>query len=585
MGTASGEATAEHRTSLARGWITRHLRPYVLFPFLGLLALIMAYPIFMVVYGSFRGGPPGTDAPFSIEGYTSAWTTPSTIKALSITFALAVPRVLTGVVFAILVTWIITRTNTPLRGLFEQLMWLRIFLPALPMLLAWMLIASGRSGLANRLFMDIFSLSGPPLDIRSYWGIVFMSLMTSGSFFFMFMAPAFRNMDASMEESSRVSGANNMTTLMRVTVPIMMPAILGVTLLVFLFVLSSYEVELFLLGPKGVYVFTTYIWYLIGKLPADYPQAMALSNVFMLFVAVVIVIQFKVLRGRQFVTVTGRGFGVRTIDLGKWKWATFALLTAWTLIGLVLPMAVMVFGTFQNTFGLWDTGLTLRWWRESLSDAAVLRSVKNTLVLGFMVATAGTTLYGLMSYIYLRTKLKGRVGIEVLSWVPRMAPGIIMAIGMFWALLGGVPGLKALYGSLIAMALVVLIEATPSGMRLLNGGMVQLSAELEEASRVLGGSWFRTMRTVVIPLLMPTLLNAWLLSFLGATRALVVLLFIFIPSSMVLSIDIFTLMMGNRPQEAAILGVILTAISMVVAVVARVLALRQRKLMEVVGGL
>ncbi|MBI4297396.1 MAG: iron ABC transporter permease [Chloroflexi bacterium] len=564
--------------------ILRHLRPYVLVPFLGLLALFLAYPIFMVVYASFKGGPPGVDTPFSFEGYTRAWSEWATYKALITTFALAVPRVLTGVIFAIFATWIITRTNTPLRWFFEEMIWLKLFLPILPMVMAWLLIAGGRSGVLNKFLMDVLNLSKPPLDIQSYWGVIFYSFMLSGSFFFLYMAPAFRNMDASLEESSRVSGASNIRTLFRITVPMMMPAILGVTLLVFLFVLSSYEIELFFLAPKGAYVFSTWIWWEASKIPPDYPSAMAMSSVFLIFVAIVIYLQSKILGGRQFVTVTGRGFGVRLLDLGKWRWAAFAFMASWTLVGLVLPMVMLILGTVQNAYGVLGSGYTLDYWREALGRPSIIRSFRNTLMLGFMAASAGVILYGLMSYIYIRTRLRGRQLIEILSWVPRAAPGVVLSLGIAWAALGGIPGLDFLYGSLFLMAAVILLEATPQGMRMMNGGMVQLSAELEEASRVSGGSWSHTMRRVVVPLLMPTLLHAWLLIFRGATSALVVLLFIYRPSSKVLAIDIFERMLTNQPQQAAILGVLLTAISMVVAIVARVLAFRQRRSLEIGGG-
>ncbi len=584
MAGTSGEAVLEKRPSSVLAAVLQRLRPYVLVPFLGLLAFVMAYPIFMVVYASFKGGPPGTDAPFSLDGYVRAWTAWPTYKALITTFGLAVPRVLTGVIFAVFATWIVTRTNTPLRGLIEELIWLRIFLPTLPMVVAWLLLMGGSSGIINKFLMNTFNLSTPPLDIQSYWGVVFNSFMMAGTFMFLYLAPAFRNMDASLEESSRVSGASNLTTLWRITVPIMKPAILGITLLMFMVVLSSYENELFFLSNKGKFVLTTWIWWETTTMPPDYPAAMAMSSVFLVFVAVVIFIQFKMLGKRQYTTVTGRGFGVRLLDLGKWRWVTFAIMMSWTVVGLILPMTMLVMGTFQNAYGVVDSGFTLQYWKDALGRSTVITSIKNTLVLGFMVASMGTVLYGLMSYVYLRTKLKWREGIEVLSWVPRAAPSVVLGLGIVWVVLGGgIPGLTALYGTLFLMAIVILLEATPQGMRMMNGGMVQLSLELEEASRVSGGSWLRTMRRVVMPLLAPTLLNAWLLSFLGATRALVVLLFLYLPSSMVLSIEIFRAMIGTRPQQAAILGVVLTAISMVVAIVARVLALRQRRLMEVVA--
>ncbi len=580
MPTIAREMRLGRGYAAASSWASRHIGPYMLLPFLAFLAFVMVYPIFMVIYASFKGGPPGENAPFTLDGYVRAWSDPATIKALVTTFALAIPRVITGVTFAIFATWIITRTNTPFRGVFEQLMWLRIFLPVLPMIVAWLLIGAGRTGIVNSFLMNTFGFDRPPLDIRSYWGVIFMSLMTSGSFYFMYMAPAFRNMDASMEESSRTCGASNLTTLVRVTVPLMMPAILGITLLVFLFILSSYETELFLLAPKGAYVFTTYIWNLMGKVPVDYPAAMALSNAFLIFTTAVILLQFRVLRGRQFVTVTGRGFGVRLIDLGKWRWVTFGVLATWTIVGLVFPIIMLVMGTFQNTWGIVEAGWTTRHWTESFGSPDIVRSIKNTIILGLGVATVGTILYGLMSYIYLRTKIKFRAGIEILSWVPRMAPAIVLAVGLVWAVLGGIPGLTTLYGSLVLMGIIIIVEAVPNGMRMMNGGMVQLSPELEEAARVSGASWLRTTWRVVIPLLAPTLLNGWLISFLGATRALVVLLFIYLPASKVLSIDIFERMQSTEPQQAAVLGVVLTAISMAVATVARLVMRQQRRAME-----
>ncbi len=576
----TGEITLQRRYSVLSAWMSRHVSPYALFPFLGLLALVVAYPIFMVVYGSFKGGPPGTDAPFSLEGYTRAWSDMRTFKALAVTFGLAIPRVFTGVLFAIFMTWIITRTNTPGRAIFERLIWLKLFLPTLPVLVAWLLIAGGRSGVINQFLMSIFNLRHAPLDIQSYWGVVFLSLMTTAAMFYMYMAPAFRNMDASLEESSRVSGASSMTTLFRVTVPLLLPSILGITLLMFLFALASYETELFLLSGKGIYVFTTFIWWRLGRVPVDYPAAMALANVFLFFTVAVVLMQMKILGGRQYVTVTGRGFGVRLLDLGRWRWVTFGILATWIVVGLVFPLVMLVLGTLQKAYGVMDAGFTLKWWKEALQSTELTRSLKNTLILGFLVATLGTILYTLMSYMSLRTKLKGRMWIEILSWVPRMAPGIVAGIGMLWAILGGIPGVKFLYGTIILMAIVITVERTPQGMRMLNGGMVQLSSELEEVARVSGASWLSTMKKVVLPLLAPTLLNEWLLSFLSATRALVVLLFIYLPKSKTLSLEIFDNMASGAMQPAAVLGVVLTAITMVVATVAALVADRQRRALE-----
>ncbi len=563
-----GDKRRVSRSKLSR------LSPYTLFPPLAVLAFVMAYPLFMVLYGSFRGGPPGVDAPFSFDGYVRGWTDWGVHKALITTFALAVPRIFLGLSLATILAWIITRTNTPMRSMLEQLVWFRFFLPMLPITMSWVMIAGGKTGFVHALF-------GVSLDIRSYWGIVLMSTMIGGSLGYFFIAPAFRSMDAALEESSRVSGASNMTTLRRITAPLLAPAILGAASLYLLFLLSSYETEMVLGSGKGIYVFTTYIWHTMSKVPVDYPQAMALSSVFMLFVSIVILLNFKLLGGRQFTTVTGRGFGLRPTDLGTWKWVTFAGVIFYFLFASILPLAVLIAGTFQGTWGVTSSSWTLRHWQEALSDSEVLRSVRNTLFLGLLVATASAILYSFMSYGYLRTKLRGRHAIEVLTWVPRMAPGIVLAVGVVWAVLGGIPGIRFLYGTLFLMAIVVVVENTPTGMRITNGGMVQLGAELEESARISGAGWFQTVRRIVLPLLAPTLLSSWLLGFLAGTRALLIVMFLYLPSSRVLSLDIFERWQSIEWEEAAVLGVILTAITVIVAAIAQVVAARQRKAMDV----
>ncbi len=556
------------------GAIVRHLRPYALFPFLSVLAFAMAYPLFMVVYGSFKGGPPGTDAPFTLDGYVRGWSNWGTQKALITTLALAVPRIFLGLTVATLLAWIITRTNTPYRRFLEQLVWFRFFLPLMPITMSWVMIAGGRTGLVNQFL-------GVNIDIRSYWGIIMLSTMVGGSLGYFYIAPAFRSMDAALEESSRTCGASNLATLRRITAPLLAPAILGVAALYLLFLLSSYETELVLGSGKGIFVFTTYIWALMGKVPVDYPQAMALSTAFMVAVGIIIVLQFKLLGGRQFTTVTGRGFALRSTDLGRWRWVTFAAVIFYFIFASVLPLAVLIMGTFQGTWGLFSSSWTMRHWKEAFADASVIASVKNTLVLGTAVAFASVAAYSLLSYGYLRTKLKGRQAIEVLTWVPRMAPGIVLAVGMVWAILGGIPGIQFLYGSLILMAIVITLENTPQGMRIMNGGMIQLAAELEESARISGASWLQTMRKVVLPLLAPTLLSCWLLGFLAGTRALLIVMFIYLPSSKVLSLDIFQRWGSIEWEESAVLGVMLTAITVVIAAVAQVVAARQRRAMDI----
>lgn len=561
-------------------WVRGRLGPYALMPVIVVLGFLVIYPLFMVIYGSFVGGPPGTNAAFSAEGYTRTWTDQSALKSLVTTFSLVIPRVVLGTAFAVLLAWLVTRTNVPMRGSLELILWFQVFLPTLPMTLSWLTLFHGKTGMVNRWWMDTFHTSSPLFEIRSFEGIILLSVISMGAFFYFFVGPAFRSMDASMEESARVCGASNLTTLRRITAPLLTPAILGAALLVFLAMLASYEIELLLGSRQGIYVFTTYIWNLMGRTPADYPGAMAMSSVFMLFVAAVIILQFKMWQGRQFITVSGRGFGYRVTDLGRWRWVAFGALIAYFLIASGLPLAVLLMGTFQKMWGNFASPWTLDQWRVALNDPAVTRSFMNTIYLGFLAATLKVVLNGLLSYASLRTRLKGRQIIEVLSWVPRAAPGIVMSVGFVWAVLGGIPGIQFLYGTIFLMAIVITVETIPFGMRIMNAGMVQLSPELEEAARVSGASWLRTMWKVVIPLMIPTIVSGWLLGFLGSIRSLVLLLFIYVPASKVMSIHIFELWGSDRLEQAAVLGLMLTVLCLFVAIVAQYVAHRARQSME-----
>lgn len=559
----------------------RYLRPYTLLPALMFLGFLVLYPLFMVVFASFKGGPPGVDSPFSIEGYQRAWADPGVIRAIFTTLWMAILRVGFGIILTIFVAWIINRTNTPWRGGLEVLVWLRFFLPTLPVVIAWTLIL-GPQGLANKFLMNAFNLSSPPLDIRSYWGIIFISTTIQVSMLYFFIAPAFRRMDASLEESSRMCGASSFTTLRRITAPLLTPALLGAGLLSFLIVLESYETELVLGTSQNIYVFSTYIWMTMSLVPVDYPKAMALSSVFLFLAAAVIILQFRILRGRIFVTVTGRGFTARPHDLGRWKWVTFSFVMLYFLVATLLPLIIIVAGSFMKIWGMWRLdAFTTENWTTVLGDSSFMLSVKNTLLLGAMAATGGLLLYTLMSYGFLRTRLPARQGLEILSWVPRMAPALVMSLGFVWAYLGGgIPLLKVLYGSLFLMALVIIVNSMPFGTRIMNGAMVQIGPELEESSRVSGASWLSTMRRIVVPLLSPAVVSAWLLLFLTATRALIIVMFLYVSSSKVLALSTYEYWFSGEAEKAAVVGIVLVAISLPVALLARYLGRRQTMAMN-----
>src|SRR5215467_6828878 len=226
----------------------------------GLLILILAYPLGMLFVKSFVISRPGQPTVWAVNGWVEAFTDVNLAIAIGNTFYLAFVRVIITSVLAIFFAWVVTRTDTPLKGFIEVALWLGFFLPLLPMTMGWILLLDPYYGIINKFLMKVFALSRPPFDIYSYWGIIWCHLAFSTSVRFLLMTPAFTAMDAALEDAARTSGSSNMGVLVRITVPILAPAILASTALGFIRSLESLEIEMVLGIPAGIYVVPTKIW-------------------------------------------------------------------------------------------------------------------------------------------------------------------------------------------------------------------------------------------------------------------------------------------------------------------------------------
>lgn len=539
------------------------------------VGFLVVYPLFMLVYGSFRGGGPGTEAPLSLAGYVKAYTTPATYNVLWNTIWLAAVRTVITMLLAVFLAWVVTRTDTPWRGGLEVLVWIVFVLPLLPVVVSWTLLAGPR-GFLNQALTSVFPFSNPPLNIYSYGGIIWVSVIFWASIIFILITPAFKGMDASLEESSRMAGASGLTTIRRITVPVLLPAILGATMLAFIRFLESFEVELFLGYSARIYVYTTRIWLLLGLAPADYPQAMALSTIFLVIVFILIYVQWRLLGQKQFTTVTGRGFAARVTPLGKWKWVTFGLIIAYFVLAAVLPLLTLVLGSFMRIWGVWVADpLTTKHWVATFQDPRFLPSLRNSMYVGVGSATLGMIIYSLFSYIIMRTQLPGKRSLDFLSWLPWGVPGLVLALGFLWAYVGGLPVLSVLFGTIWLLMLVMIVARLPLGVRVMNGSMVQLGKDLEESSRVLGASWLYTFRRVVAPLLSPAFVSTWIILFLISVRDLVTVVFLYTPPSRLISITLLEHWIGGEYERATVVGLMMSVIILAVALLARWLGSKQ----------
>ena len=183
-----------------------------------------------------------------------------------------------------------------------------------------MTLLDADTGLLNVGLRALPFIDDTPFDIFSIGGIVWAHLMTNGiSIKVMLMTPALRNMDAGLEEAARVSGASNIRTMLRVTLPLMISPLALVFALQLLRIFQSFETELLLGRPFGFYVYSTKIYELVRIDPPSYGQATVLASLTLMLVALIIPLQRWVITRRQYTTITG-SFKPGLIDLGIWRY-------------------------------------------------------------------------------------------------------------------------------------------------------------------------------------------------------------------------------------------------------------------------
>jgi iron(III) transport system permease protein len=544
------------------------------------LAVPVVSPLVALLYGAFMNAAPGETGAFSFDAFTQAWTDSAAWSAAATSLSLAIARMIVVMPITIFLSWALTRTNMPLRGLMEGVVISHIFLPFLPLAMAWAVLASPRAGLLNVLIRNVFHIQGTsgPINILSFGGLVWLSALGIPTFLYLLMGPAFRSMDASLEESARMSGFGPLSTLRRITVPLLAPSILGAGILAFVLALQSFEPELILGAPANIFVFSTQIFrYIDGYSTPRYGSATALSALFLIVTFGLVVIQSRVLGQRQFTTVSGRGYRVQPLDLGRWRYLVFALVLAFIFFSTILPLATLALASVMQIYGFFgDNWFTTRHYETLLRDPKLLLAISNTLIIAAASAALSVIVTLLTAYAVTRTRIAGRGVLDLITWVPVTVPGIVLAIGMTWAYLSFVRLPFPFYGTLWILIMAVAITLLPTGARLMNGTMVQISAELEESARVHGASFLFTLRRILVPLLTPAILSGWLVMFAFAMKNFVTVSLLYTPSSIVLSALQYEMWNGGEAEGAAALGTINMVFSLVL-VLSYLLVLRGRR--------
>jgi len=536
------------------------------------VAFLVLTPLCLMIFNSFQTARPGQPVVWGLEGWVKAFTTPGIIKAITNTFTLAAARQAIALLVGSYFAWLIARTDIPLKGTLEFLFWLSFFLPALPQTMGWILLLDPKYGLFNQALEGLGIVKQPLFNIYSFWGIVWAHLGGTVAVKVMLLAPAFRNLDAALEEASHISGASGRHTFFHIFIPVMMPAILVSTILGIIRSLEAFEIELLLGTPIGLQVFSTKIHELVTWEPPQFAPAMALSTIFLVLLMFMVAMQRRYIGKRNYATITGRGFSIRSMRLGRWRYPAFALVFSFALVITVLPTILLVAGTFMKLFGFFNIPdpWTLDNWRATLSDPVLTRSLWNTLAVGLGSGVVGILFYALIAYVIVKSQYRGRWLLDFLSWLPWSIPGILLGVALLWTFLQTKIFLP-IYGTIYLLMIAMVIKSMPFGTQMIKSVLIQLGSDLEEASKVCGATWLHTLRRVIFPLIMPAMITVGLVGFISAARDISTVVLLGSGKSRTLSLLMLDFAAGAEFEKATVVAVIIVGLVVAAALFARAL--------------
>jgi iron(III) transport system permease protein len=544
-------------------------------------------PVSALFYNAFTedtGFGPGA---FSLDNFVEAYSSWHILRLFRNSLIFAVGTALTTLVMGAAVSWAVERTDAPCASLIHSLALLSFAIPGLLMAMAWIFVFSPNIGWANALMKNAFGLDQAPVNIYSMAGMIWALSSHYFPLAYLALGPALRVLDVRMEEAGLVSGGRYWQVLLKITLPLLRPAILSALLLLFVLGMSSYEVPRLIGRPARIDVFTTDIQGAIIQTPPEFGVASALALT-LLFMCIVAVFFYRraTRHAEAFATITGKGYMPTRIKLGPWRWPVAIGIGTMFLISLGLPLFTLVWQSFfrnlSQPFMGSDASFTLDNYQFILSYPIFVSAVKTSVLLAAMAATVVAGLTFVMAWVALRSVPRFGWILDAIAFTPIAIPGVIVGAGILVAYLElPIPVYNTIWILLIAYVTLYL----PYGMRFASTGISQIHRELEEVAEVAGARIGQVFLRILLPLLAPVLLAGWIYVFVLSVRELGASIFLVGPGTHVLGTISLTMWEeGGSYGAVSALGVIQIMPLIVIVAGLRWLELRVQRRAEVAAA-
>lgn len=551
---------------------------------LALLVLILVYqvgvPLLMVLWTSFKVARPGEPGFFSFtfspDNYLRAFGSRSFWSATWNTFRFALASVAVSFTLGTFLAWVVDRTNTPLARLVGILTIGRIIIPGILIAVSWILMASPSIGVLN-FFIEALTGVKRLINIYSFWGMVWIHSLETTPLAYLLLSAALQSMDPRLEEASAAAGAGSWSTLRRISLPLVLPAVGSVIILLLIYSIENFEVPLLLGGRANVRVYTTEVFFNTSRTPTDWGLASAYSMAILFLSVALLTLYFRLLRhGERYQTVTGKDFRPRRIDLGPWRFVTCTISLMLVFVITGLPFLVMLYASFLPRYQAPTLGalhsMGLDNYREIFADYAYhLQPLWNSTLVGLGAATAVMLLVSAVSYFVNKSRLRGRKLLDFFGFVPIAVPSVVLGTAFLWLyLLVPVP----ILGTLTIIGLAYVTRYMAVALRFVSTSMLQIHNELEEAAAVAGGTWWTNFRRIYLPLLRPGLTAGWFWVMVHAYRELTIAMMLARSNNRTAAVVIYDLWENGSFPELSAFGVMIFGLLIILVSLAQSISKR-----------
>ena len=432
-----------------------------------------------------------------------------------------------AIVFGGVVAFLITRTDMKFKKFFSTVFIFPYIMPSWTIATFWINffqnpdIGSYQSGM-------LYYLTGIKLPESAVYGLVPCAIVLGlhyAPFAYILIGGILRNMDANLEEAATILKASRAKIIRKITLPIVLPALLSTFLLVFSSSMSAYAVPQFLGGTGGFRVLTTTLKQFITN--GWYGQGYIMAIFMIIFGLAILGINQRVTGSRKnFTTVTGKSGQISYIKLGAWKWIAAVILiiicsfcSFMPLISFALESCTMIPGDYSTlTLKFWiDPGFPLQNGLHGLFyETQVWSAFKNSLVLSLACALIAGSVGILIGYAVSKRRGSRLAKLaDNLAFLPYLMPS--MAMGAAFLAIGAAMGLSK---TMTLLILVGAIKYLPFASRSGINAMLQLSKEIEEAALIVNVPWHKRMLRIIFPIQKSTFISGYLLPFTSCMREL-----------------------------------------------------------------